>query len=211
MAETSKTTTDNDLTMQNPSARNIFLASTSRYRRELLARIVDNFETVAPGVDEANPEDLPAEELAAYLARRKAEAVAANAPDALVIGADQVAALDDQALGKPGSHAAAIEQLLACSGRTVRFFTSVCVLDPESRERHEHTDVTVVRFRSFDRRLADAYLHRDRAYDCAGSFKVEGAGVVLFEAVESVDPTALVGLPMIWLSGVLLELNYLAA
>jgi septum formation protein len=196
--------------MQNPSAPNVFLASSSRYRRELLARVLDSFEAVAPGVDEANPDGLEADALAAHLARRKAEAISANAPAGLIIGADQVAVLDGTLLGKPGSHQKAVEQLLACSGKTVRFLTAVCVLDPQSRSRHEHTDVTIVRFRSFDRRLAEAYLRRDEPYDCAGSFKVEGAGVVLFDAVESVDPTALIGLPMIWLSARLLELNYLA-
>ncbi|MDH5501987.1 MAG: Maf family protein, partial [Gammaproteobacteria bacterium] len=98
---------------------------------------------------------------------------------------------------------------LAASGKVVRFLTAVCILDPVTRHRLEHVDTTTVRFRNFDRRLVESYLRHDKPYDCAGSFKIEGAGFVLFESVSSDDPTALIGLPMIWLSGRLLELGYL--
>lgn len=195
--------------MQNPSAPSIVLASSSRYRRSLLDRFLDNFETISPDVDETNVDDLGPEELATQLARKKAEAVSRSAPRALIIGADQVAILDDRVLGKPGSHQKAVEQLVAASGKAVRFLTAVCMLDPTSRTRYEHIDTTVVRFRKFDRRLAEAYLRHDEPYDCAGSFKVEGAGFVLFESVKAEDPTALIGLPMIWVAGRLLDLGYL--
>ncbi|MBT8094990.1 MAG: septum formation protein Maf [Gammaproteobacteria bacterium] len=195
--------------MQNPSAPAIFLASSSRYRRDLLDRVLDDYEAVDPGVDESNHDGLAPQELVRQLARRKAEAVAINARQALVIGADQLAVLDGKALGKPGDHARAVEQLLAASGKTVTFLTAVCILDPVGRARYEHTDETAVSFRNFDRRLADAYLHHDEPYDCAGSFKLEGAGFVLFDSVRTDDPTALIGLPMIWLAGRLLELGYL--
>jgi septum formation protein len=112
-------------------------------------------------------------------------------------------------LGKPGDHQKAIEQLLAASGHSMTFLTAVCILDPVGRTRYEHIDKTEVRFRQFDRRLAEAYLRHDQPYDCAGSFKIEGAGFVLFEAVRTDDPTALIGLPMIWVADVLLELGYL--
>jgi septum formation protein len=102
-----------------------------------------------------------------------------------------------------------INPAITAAVRKVRFITAVCVLDPVSRRRYEHADETVVQFRQFDRRLADAYLRYDEPYDCAGSFKIEGAGFVLFESVSSQDPTALVGLPMIWLAGTLMELGYL--
>ena len=196
--------------MQNPSAPTILLASSSPYRRDLLNRFLDSYEVVDPEVNEDNPDNLEPAELASQLARRKAEAVAINARRALVIGADQVAVLDGQVLGKPGTHARAVEQLLAASGQTVTFLTAVCILDPVGRSRYEHTDRTVVRFRSFDRRLAEAYLRHDEPYDCAGSFKLEGAGFVLFEHVKTDDPTAIIGLPMIWLSDRLLELGYLS-
>jgi septum formation protein len=195
--------------MQNPSAPTIFLASSSQYRRELLNRFLDNYEVVDPEVDERNDLGLPPAELAQHLARKKAEAIAVNARNSLIIGADQLAVLEDRVLGKPGDHARAIEQLLASSGKAVTFLTAVCILDPVGRARYEHTDKTIVRFRQFDRRLAEAYLKHDEPYDCAGSFKLEGAGFVLFESVETDDPTGLIGLPMIWVADRLLQLGYL--
>ena len=195
--------------MQNPSAPTIFLASSSPYRRGLLDRFLDQYETVTPDVDESNDQELAPAELATYLARKKAEAIVVNARQALIIGADQLAVLDDQVLGKPGDHQKAVEQLLAASGKAVTFLTAVCILDPIGRARFEHTDKTTVRFRQFDRRLAEAYLRHDRPYDCAGSFKLEGAGFVLFESVQTDDPTALIGLPMIWVADRLLQLGYL--
>jgi septum formation protein len=195
--------------MQNPSAPTIFLASSSPYRRGLLDRFLDQYETVSPDVDESNEQGLAPAELATYLARKKAEAIVVNARQALIIGADQLAVLDDQVLGKPGDHQKAVEQLLAASGKAVTFLTAVCILDPIGRARFEHTDKTTVRFRQFDRRLAEAYLRHDQPYDCAGSFKLEGAGFVLFESVQTDDPTALIGLPMIWVSDRLLQLGYL--
>ena len=195
--------------MQNPSAPTIVLASSSAYRRGLLDRFLDQYETMSPDVDESNANNLPIDELATHLARKKAEAVAANARDALIIGADQLAVLDERVLGKPGDHQKAVEQLLAASGKSVTFLTAVCILDPIGRARYEHTDRTTVHFRRFDRRLAEAYLRHDEPYDCAGSFKLEGAGFVLFDSVKTDDPTALIGLPMIWLADRLLQLGYL--
>ncbi len=195
--------------MQNPSSPRIILASASRYRQGLLDRFLDDYETITPGVDEsARPEERPGD-LATRLAREKAEAVSSTDRDALIIGADQLAVLDDEVLGKPGDHQRAVEQLLAASGKKVRFLTAVCVLDPVARRRYEHTDETTVRFRRFDRRMADTYLRHDEPYDCAGSFRIEGAGFVLFDSVSTDDPTALIGLPMIWLAGMLQELGYL--
>ncbi|MGB5630553.1 MAG: Maf family protein [Woeseiaceae bacterium] len=195
--------------MQNPSAPPICLASSSPYRRSLLNRFLDQYDVVSPDVDESNDQDLGPAELARYLARRKAEAVAINARDALVIGADQLAVIEDKVLGKPGDHARAVDQLLAASGKAMTFLTAVCILDPVGRARYEHTDKTIVRFRRFDRRLAEAYLRHDEPYDCAGSFKLEGAGFVLFESVQTDDPTAIIGLPMIWVADRLLQLGYL--
>ena len=196
--------------MQNPSAPAIVLASSSSYRRGLLDRFLTEYDTVSPDVDEYNDLGLDPEHLAAHLARKKAEAVSAKARQALVIGADQLATLDDLVLGKPGSHQKAVEQLLAASGHTIQFLTAVCILDPINRTRYEHLDRTTVRFRQFDRRLAEAYLRLDEPYDCAGSFKLEGAAFVLFASVDTNDPTALIGLPMIWVSDRLLQLGYLS-
>ncbi len=194
--------------MQNLSAGKIVLASSSVYRQQLLDRFLDDYETVSPGIDESVHIGDP-EELAAQLARTKAETVSTAYRDALIIGSDQLAVLEGQVVGKPGDHQRAVEQLLQASGKSLTFLTAVCVLDPVEKRRYEHVDKTVVRFRSFDRRLAEAYLKHDEPYDCAGSFKIEGAGFVLFESVTTDDPTALIGLPMIWLSDRLLELGYL--
>jgi len=195
--------------MQNPTSPPIILASSSQYRRGLLDRFLDEYQTVSPGVDEAGDSSADPELLAAGLARKKAEAVSSSHRGALIIGADQLAVLDQRVLGKPGDHQSAVEQLLAASGQSVTFLTAVCILDPASRRRCEHVDRTVVHFRQFDRRLAEAYLRHDRPYDCAGSFKIEGAGFVLFRSVTTDDPTALIGLPMIWLATTLQELGYL--
>jgi len=195
--------------MQNPSSPAIVLASGSRYRQGLLERFLDDYEAVSPDADESRLEGEDPEAMAVRLARSQAEGVSTARRGALVIGADQLAVLGDKVLGKPGDHQRAVEQLLAASGQTVTFLTAICVLDPTTRGRYEHVDRTEVRFRRFDRRLADAYLHHDNPYDCAGSFRIEGAGFVLFEAVNTEDPTALIGLPMIWLAGTLQKLGYL--
>ena len=195
--------------MQNPSAPTIVLASASPYRRGLLDRFLDDYQAVSPDIDEGNPGDLSPKKLARHLARKKAETVLPTARNSLIIGADQLAAMDGRVLGKPGNHQKAIEQLMAASGQAVTFRTAVCILDPVGKTRYEHVDKTTVHFRTFDRRLAESYLRHDEPYDCAGSFKIEGAGFVLFDSVTTDDPTALIGLPMIWVSDVLLELGYL--
>lgn len=184
------------------------LASTSAYRRALLARVLGAFDCVAPGIDETpRPGESPAT-LSLRLAREKAAAVAADRTAATVIGADQVAVIDGGAVGKPGNPAAAVELLLAARGKPMRFLSSVCVLHGPSGECRVHTDVTAVRFRHFERALAERCVERDRSWDCAGGFKAEGAGIVLFERIDSQDPTGLVGLPLIWLAAVLEDLGH---
>ena len=195
--------------MQNPAAGPIVLASSSSYRRGLLDRFLDDYETVSPNVDETDDGTELPEDFATRLARVKAEAVSSAHRDALIIGADQIAVLEGQVVGKPGDHNKAVEQLLRASGKSLQFLTAVCMLDPVGRTRHEHIDRTTVRFRQFDLRLAETYLRHDEPYDCAGSFKIEGAGFVLFESVQTDDPTALIGLPMIWLADTLRNLGYL--
>lgn len=175
----------------------LILASTSRYRRELLARLRLPFEVRAPQVDETpTPGETPAA-LAARLALAKARAVARLAAEAVVIGSDQVADLDGEPLGKPGDHARAAAQLGAMSGRSVVFHTGVAVV----REAHGHEDCAVVPATVRVRRLAAAeigrYLDLEQPYDCAGSAKSEALGIALLDAIESDDPTALVGLPLI--------------
>lgn len=177
--------------------RRLVLASTSPYRRELLARLRLPFEAVAPGVDEAAlPGEAPLE-TARRLALRKASAVAARDAEAVVIGSDQVAELDGQALGKPGRHDRAVQQLRAMRGRNVRFHTAVAVVCAASGfEQHALVSVRV-RFRLLTDAEIEHYLRLEQPYDCAGSAKCETLGIALVEAIESDDPTALVGLPLI--------------
>lgn len=173
----------------------LILASTSRYRQELLSRLRLPFETVAPEVDEtALPGEAPAA-LAERLALAKARVVAAAHPGAIVIGSDQVADLGSAAIGKPGGHERAAEQLRQMSGREVVFQTAVAVVAP-GLAAIERAEVRV-RVRELSDAAIEAYLRADQPYDCAGSAKVESLGIALLEAVESDDPTALIGLPLI--------------
>jgi len=174
----------------------LVLASTSRYRRELLERLRLPFDTRAPGVDESHlPGETP-RQLALRLAAAKAEAVAVREPDAWVIGSDQVAELDGAAMGKPGSRDAAIAQLTAMSGCEVVFRTALSLAHGDGR-RFDDEDVTKVRFRRLDAGEIARYIDAEAPLDSAGSFKSEGLGIALFDAIESRDPTALVGLPLI--------------
>ena len=185
-----------------PSPR-LILASTSRYRRELLGRLRLPFECASPQVDETALRDEPPRELAARLARLKAEAVAAAHPGAVVIGSDQVAVRGSEALGKPGSVERCVQQLLQSSGREVEFLTAVFVLDAAGGRSEATIDRTVVRFRSLARPEIERYVAADSPLDCAGGFKAESLGIALFDRIESADPTGLTGLPLIWLCGAL--------
>lgn len=190
------------------TAHAIVLASTSRYRAELLRRIVPNFTQVAPATDEAPlPNEAPAAR-AERLAEAKARAVAATQRDALVIGSDQVAALGARVLHKPGSVANAHEQLRASSGNTVDFYTGLCVANGRTGHVANHLDHTRVVFRRLSDPEIDRYLALEQPLDCAGSFKCEGAGIALFERLESTDPTALIGLPLIALARLLREAGH---
>jgi septum formation protein len=181
--------------------KRLILASTSSYKRALLERLALPFETRNPATDERAEAGEPPRALAARLALAKARAAAA--PGAVVIGADQVPALGDEILRKPGSHTNAVAQLLACSGRTVLFYTAAAVFDSDAGRAWETVDVTEVDFAALDPERVDRYLEIERPYDCSGGFKAEGLGIVLFDAIRSRDPTALIGLPLIWLAATL--------
>lgn len=181
----------------------ILLASTSPFRRALFERLNLAFTCVPPNVDESpQPQEGPSA-LVIRLAHAKAHAVAIRHPDDLVIGSDQVAAVDGMILGKPGDHAHAVTQLQRLSGRLVCFHTGLCVTAVRADTHHEHTDITHVQFRSLTDEEIDRYLCAEQPYQCAGSFKSEGLGISLFERIESDDPTALVGLPLIALCRIL--------
>jgi septum formation protein len=183
----------------------IILASTSRYRRELLARLQLPFTTRSPGtVEDAIPGEAPAA-MAARLALAKAKSIEAS--DALVIGSDQVASLDGQLLRKPGSADVAVAQLRACQGKVVQFHTAVAVIATRSGDTLQHVDCTEVRFRRLDDTALEQYVRLENPLDCAGSFKSEGLGVALFERISSEDPTALIGLPLIFVAAALRTLG----
>ena len=184
-------------------APRLVLASTSRYRALLLERLGLPFSVQAPGIDEAALPRERAAARAARLAEAKALAVAARLPGACVIGSDQVAALGRRIFDKPGDATRAREQLEAASGRRVVFHTAVAVRGPGAGGARSHVDRTVVRFRKLDSREIARYVELERPFDCAGSFRSEGLGITLFESIETHDPTALVGLPLIWLAGAL--------
>lgn len=182
---------------QEGIARPLILGSTSRYRRELLERLRHAFTVVAPNVDETPfPNELPSA-LAQRLALAKARDVAARHPDAVVIGSDQVADLNGEPLGKPGTHERAVEQLRRMSGQTVIFQTALAVVCVDDKFERSDLAAVEVRFRSLVDAEIERYLRAEQPYDCAGSAKSEGLGIALLEAIHSDDPTALVGLPLI--------------
>jgi septum formation protein len=195
------------------SPPSLILASTSVYRRELLARLKLPFECHASGVDESPGVGETALALVARLARAKAHAVAAGRPDACVIGSDQLALLgererDETVMGKPGSVASCIDQLLRCSGQTLSFVTAVAVVRRADSFLSEFIDMIRVAFRNLDRATVERYVAREAPLDCAGGFKSEGLGISLCESIDNTDPTALVGLPLIQLAAVLRKLGF---
>lgn len=183
--------------------RALILGSSSVYRRDLLARLGLPFRQVAPQIDEAPlPGELPPD-TALRLAQAKALAVAAREPQALIIASDQVADLDGIALGKPGDHVNAVRQLLLMRKRPVVFHTALCVLDAASGRRQLDSVPTTVHFRDVSNAQIERYLQREQPYDCAGSAKIESLGVALVDKIDSDDPTALIGLPLIALVSML--------
>ena len=191
------------MTRASSSTPRLVLASTSQYRRQLLERLGIRFTVAAPNVDET---PLPGEnpvELVSRLARAKAEAVAHRHRDSVVIGSDQVALLGREIIGKPGNPERCIEQLKSFSGQRLTFHTAVHVVHSDSGSNEGHLDVTTVQFRKLTDEEIQRYVARERPVSSAGAFKVEGLGISLFERVDSQDPTALIGLPMIWLSAAL--------
>jgi len=184
-------------TMPQPTALPLILASTSPYRKSLLAKLGLAFEVVAPHVDETAQDRESPEQLVARLAEAKAKAVARNFPAALIIGSDQVAVVDGQIVGKPHTHEKAVMQLKRAAGKRIAFLTGVCLYN--SKSGRSQTDV--VPFYVVLRPLTDLqiqhYLQQEQPYDCAGGFKAEGLGIALFERLEGTDPNTLIGLPLI--------------
>ncbi|SEJ50816.1 Maf-like protein [Paraburkholderia diazotrophica] len=189
----------------------LILASSSQYRRDLLERLRIPFDVIVPAIDEAPQTGESPEATALRLAQAKAHAVAnglATGEPALVIGSDQVATYDGHQIGKPGTHKKALAQLQAMRGREVLFHSALCLFDSRSAVAQTADVITRVRFRDLPDAALDAYLRAETPYDCAGSAKAEGLGIALLEAIESDDPTALIGLPLIALTRMLLAAGY---
>jgi septum formation protein len=189
----------------------LILASGSTYRRELLSRLLLPFESIAPDIDESALPDESPEQTALRLAEQKAVAIARAHPNSVIIGSDQVATLDGDQIGKPGTHDAALKQLQKMRGKSVIFHTALCVIDNRLRSNENKIDYaiqtenvqTIVSFRQLSDQELDAYLRIEQPYDCAGSAKNEGLGITIIEKIVSHDPTALTGLPLISLTGML--------
>lgn len=183
----------------------LLLASSSPYRRELLARLRLPFVCSSPDIDESHRPGEDASELVQRLAMEKAQALASQFPDHLIIGSDQVAVLGEQILGKPHTFERALEQLSAASGSSVTFLTGLALLNSSTGQCQVDCVPFTVHMRSLDQASITRYLHAEQPYDCAGSFKAEGLGVSLFQATEGSDATSLVGLPLIRLVDMLIK------
>ncbi|GHU33297.1 Maf-like protein [Betaproteobacteria bacterium] len=183
----------------------IVLASTSPFRRELLGRLGFPFDTADPQTDESPlPDEVP-EDMALRLSEAKARAVVPQFPEALIIGSDQVAILDGRVYGKPGTHDNAVGQLRTMRGRTVNFFTGLCLLDARSGQARLRGVPTWVTFRDLSDREIEDYLRREQPYQCAGAAKSEGLGIAIIARLQGDDPNALIGLPLIALCDLLRE------
>jgi len=177
--------------------KKIVLGSSSPFRKKLLKKLEIEFDCYSPDIDESHQEGESPEKLVQRLSCSKATAVAKQYPKALVIGSDQVALHNNKILGKPGSHENAIRQLSSFSAQTVHFLTGLCLHNSLTGQQQYYLDITLVRFRKLNTQDIQNYLLREKPYQCAGSFKSEGLGVALFESIESKDPNALIGLPVI--------------
>lgn len=181
----------------------IILASSSIYRRELLAKLRLPFDCQSPSIDETPHNNESAEQLVKRLALKKAQAITKGHSNHIIIASDQTAELNDTLLNKPLNHETATAQLQNCSGQAVRFFTSLHVINTVNGHQHSAIDITTVYFRALNNHLIERYLLAEQPYDCAGSFKAEGLGISLFEKISSNDPNSLIGLPLIQLVSML--------
>lgn len=186
----------------------IVLASSSPYRRELLEKIIPAFSTATPDIDESSRQDEAPLHLSKRLAFEKASALTKQYPHHLIIGSDQVAMLDNIQLHKPGSFEKCVQQLQLSSGKIIKFYTSLCVLNSKTGEHHADIDVCSVHMKSISDAEITAYVNREKPFNCAAAFKSEGLGIALFKEIEGSDPNALVGLPLIKLIQLLEKFNY---
>ncbi|BAU58013.1 Maf family nucleotide pyrophosphatase [Halorhodospira halochloris] len=194
------------MTSPDHESKKLILASASTYRRDLLARLKLDFAVQAADIDESVPFDETAHHAVLRLAEMKARTVAEKNPGAVVIGSDQIALLGEKIIGKPNTREQAKQQLRQSSGRSVDFLTAVTVIDGEKVE--QDIDTTRIKFRDLDDDAIDRYLDADEPYDCAGAIRSEGLGITLLAAVDTRDPSALIGLPLIALTRMLREAGF---
>lgn len=197
------------MTSQNPPTNKLILASSSRYRRELLSRLNIEFESISPNIDESQHANEPAHTYVQRLAEQKAQVIADLHPDHLVIGSDQCTVMNTKIIGKPHTRAKAIEQLKAASGQQIEFLTGVSVIHQPSAWSRSFVETFWVSFRDLSQEEIERYIDTEQPLDCAGSFKSEGLGISLTNAMKGEDPTALVGLPLIRLAQALREFGWL--
>lgn len=183
--------------VSSSSPNTLVLASTSPFRKDVLSRLKVPFEIFAPNVDESPLANETPSQLVLRLAEMKAQAAQSSYPNALVIGSDQVAVIEDTILGKPGNHEQAVKQLTQASGKQVDFLTGLCVLNTQTSKFHTDMVRFGVTFRQITPGQIENYLEKDKPYNCAGSFKSEGLGIALLERMVGSDPTAVIGLPLI--------------
>ncbi|RLA25676.1 MAG: septum formation inhibitor Maf [Gammaproteobacteria bacterium] len=186
---------------------NLVLASSSSYRKVLLQKLHLQFVCAAPDIDESEKTGEPPTQMALRLAKEKAYALSSSYPKHIIIASDQLAMLEQTQLKKPGNKNNAIKQLQLCSGKTVKFYTSVCILDSATSELKSAIDTCTVHFKKLTEQQIIHYIELEQPYDCAGSFKSEGLGIALFERIEGDDPNALIGLPLIKLISLLDAFN----
>ncbi len=184
-------------TSHSTTAPQLVLASTSLYRKELLSRLGIPFITAAPDLDESPLAGETAAQTSERLAIAKAKVLAEQFPNSLIIGSDQVALLNGEQLGKPGTHERAVRQLAAMRGQTIAFHTALCLYNTASGNTQSHVDITTVTMRNYTDAQIETYLLREQPYNCAGSAKTEGLGIVMIAAIEGRDPAAIIGLPLI--------------
>ena len=184
-------------TSHSATAPQLVLASTSLYRKELLSRLGIPFITAAPDLDESPLAGETAAQTSERLAIAKAKVLAEQFPNSLIIGSDQVALLNGEQLGKPGTHERAVRQLAAMRGQTIAFHTALCLYNTANGNTQSYVDITTVTMRNYTDAQIETYLQREKPYNCAGSAKTEGLGVVMIAAIEGKDPAAIIGLPLI--------------
>lgn len=185
----------------------IILASSSKYRKSLLQSLKIPFETISPKINEELSNEISLNANSKQIAQQKALKIADSEKSAIIIGSDQICALENKRLRKPGNYQKAFEQLSQCKAKQVTFYTGICVYNSDTKEILVDSDVTKVNFRNYEDFEIKNYLIKDEPYDCAGSFKMESLGTSLFDSVITTDPTALIGLPMIKLNTMLRQLG----